>query len=178
MPVADQHRYRHAQHAAQLAERFRQYGGSATEGIASLGINNRNVPVFNHFRQVPDQRDVVGKLALADAAYVAQQPLAPDEAVDRNHVIGTPRVDGLGQHLEIHERIVVAQKHIGPFKVLGAVVMDDGLVREYVREAQEISNGAQVPAGTDWRERHVETGSHENKDTAFLEKTNYSYLCR
>ena len=128
MAVADEHRHRHSQKAAELSQRLGQHGGGTAKRIASLGINHGDIAVFNHFSQVPHQGEVVGEFTLADAPHVAKKPFPADKSVNRHHIVCPFGIDGLCEHLEIHEGVVVAQQQVRRLELLGTLIMNDGLM--------------------------------------------------
>ena len=141
MPVTYQRHYRHLEQLAELAQRLRQHGSGAAQRIARLGIYYGDVSVLNGLAQLAHQADVGGKLALADATHLLQQPLAADESVDR-HNIGRPLGEyRLGGHLEVQEGIVVAQQHVWWLDALHPDLGDLGLVLYHVGETQQQGYG-------------------------------------
>ena len=158
VPAADESGHRHVEQFAQLAQRLRQDGGGAAERISGFGVHYGDISVFYHPRQLAHQGYVVGEFALADAAHVAEQPFPADEAVDCDHVVGPPGKDGLGEHLEVHEGIVVAQKQEGRLPLLrSADIIDLHLVQDDVGDAEQVGQGPKEPARAHRLPGHVKT---------------------
>ena len=95
MSVTDKGGHRYVEHFAEFPQRFRQDRRRSAERIAGFRIDDGDVSVLDYALQLPDEGHVGGKFALADTAYVPQQPFAADKAVDGDDIIRPPRENGL-----------------------------------------------------------------------------------
>ena len=124
---------------------MQSFPSDAAERVARLWVDNGYILVVQHFTKLANQHRVVGKLAFADASHIPQKPFPADKSVDCHDIIGPARINNLRGHLEIHERIMVAEQDERRFEAFCADALNFGAMGHHGRPAEEFCNGFQIP---------------------------------
>ena len=157
MSVTDKSNHRNSQELAELAQAFGKNRSGSAQRISCLGINDGYIAVLDGTDKLPYKGRVIGELPLADASNIPQKLFPSDEAVDGNHIIGSPRVYGLGGNLEVHKGVMITQKHEGRLKPLRAYFCNDTFMLFHVGCTEDISKRPQVPFRTHGRGFHIKS---------------------
>ena len=107
-------------HFDKLSHRVGDIGIDTAGRVSCLGVHTEYIASGENFFDRTDQVDIVGEFSGADRADPGEKPRAAVVTVNVYHVIYLAHFRSHGDQLEVDERHVVTEEHIGRFQSLHA----------------------------------------------------------